>query len=70
MVRHAVIEDMAKAEIHDSWRMATQGGPREVALRVGQTLLEGRFDPISESWLRRRIPPLAAHAHTITWQEA
>jgi len=62
-----LVHDMTESELSDHWRMATQGGPREIAFRVGDTRLYGRFEPIAETWLRRDVPAPAGDVHRITW---
>ena len=53
----AFVQEMKASSLNDCWEMAVQGGPRELAFRVGGKELYGRFDPIGECWLRRRLPP-------------
>ena len=50
-----LIEDLSTARLTDQWEMATFGGPQEVEFQIGTTQLYGRFEPISESWLRREV---------------
>ena len=50
-----LIDDLSVARLTDQWEMATFGGPQEVEFQISTTRLYGRFDPISESWLRQTV---------------
>ena len=66
----ALMKDMLEAEVLDHWRMAIQGGPREVAFRVGDKRLYGRFAPVAETWLRRILPEPGGSHHRLTFNPA
>ena len=51
-----LVQDTKKSSLVDTWEMALLGGHREVEFQVAGKRLYGRFDPISESWLRTIIP--------------
>jgi hypothetical protein len=63
----AFLKDLSEAEIEDVWDMDAWGGHREVRFRLGSTELYGRFEPISESWLRRRASPPEGAVHFTEW---
>lgn len=52
-----LVQDMTESVLTDEWDMSLLGGHREVAFQVAGKRLYGRFDPISESWLRTILPP-------------
>ncbi len=50
------VRDMKASTLTDEWDADLLGTHREVAFQVGGKQLYGRFDPISESWLRTALP--------------
>ena len=50
------MQDMKEASLEDEWDMSLLGGHREVEFLLAKKRLYGRFDPISESWLRTIVP--------------
>ncbi|MFH1742070.1 MAG: hypothetical protein ABIH23_23965, partial [bacterium] len=65
----AFVEEMRQSQLTDMWEMAAFGGPREVSFRMPSCELYGRFDPISETWLRKRVPDAPGYEHYTRWGE-
>ena len=63
----AFLETLRDSTINDIWNMGGMGGHRTLRYRFGDTELSGRYEPISESWLRRRIPRPAGAYHITEW---
>ena len=62
-----LVRDMKESRVEDEWEMAIHGGHREVAFQVGSKRLYGRFEPISESWLRTLLPEPAGKTFRLTY---
>ena len=65
----AFVDEMQGSRLTDSWEMSAFGGPREVSFRTVSHELYGRFDPISETWLRTRVPDAPGYEHRTRWGE-
>ena len=62
-----LVQDMKNSSLKDEWDMAFLGGHREVDFQVAYKRLYGRFDPISESWLRKILPEPAGDRLRLTY---
>lgn len=61
------VRDMKESSLRDEWDMAFLGGHREVEFQLAGQRLYGRFEPISESWLRIITPPPAGEMIRLTF---
>ena len=57
-----LIDDMKQSTLSDQWDMAFLGGHREVNFQIDKKQLYGRFEPIAETWLRKKTQtPIGNH---------
>jgi len=62
-----LVQDMKASSLTDVWDMSLLGGHREIEFQVAGKRLYGRFDPISESWLRTIVPTPAGETFQLSF---